>query len=130
MNARLAVLLLLAAAGCSKFDLLDAVVPRSGYARTSDVAYGPLERQTLDVYRPTGVDEPAGVVVFFYGGSWRQGRKEDYRFVAQALTSRGFVAVLPDYRLYPAVEFPAFVEDGALAVRWTHEQLGPAKGCT
>ena len=45
MNAPLAILLLLAAAGCSKFDLLDAAVPRSGYARTSDVAYGPLERQ-------------------------------------------------------------------------------------
>jgi acetyl esterase/lipase len=62
-----------------------------------------------------------GIVIFFYGGDWQNGTKEDYLFAAQALTSRGFIAVLPDYRLYPNVTFPAFVEDGALAVRWVHD---------
>lgn len=108
-------------AGCSRFDLLNAAVPRCGYVKTSDVAYGPRPRQTLDIYRPKGTDQPAGVVVFFYGGSWQMGSKADYRFVAQALASRGFIAVLPDYRLYPNVTFPAFVEDAARAVRWVYD---------
>jgi acetyl esterase/lipase len=34
------------------------------------------------------------------------------------LASRGFVAVVPDYRLYPEVRYPGFLEDGAQAVKW------------
>ena len=100
--------------GCTKFDALDAVIPACGYTRTSDLIYGPLHRQTLDVYRPAHANKNADVVVFFYGGDWQYGKKEDYRFVAQALALRGYLAILPDYRLYPQVQFPEFVRDG----RW------------
>src|SRR4051812_42473411 len=110
--------------GCTKFDVLNGLVPSCGYTRTTDLAYGDQPRQRLDVYRPHNAP-PAGapVVIFFYGGYWQYGEKNDYRFVADALTSRGFVAVLPDYRLYPAVRFPAFVEDGASTLRWTHDNI-------
>ncbi len=108
-------------AGCTKFQVLDAVVPSCGYTRTSNLAYGELPVQKLDVYTPSCAKKPARVVVFFYGGNWQTGSKEDYRFVAQALASRGFVAVMPDYTRYPAGQFPAFMVDGALAVRWTLE---------
>lgn len=130
--ARRHVLLLSSAvfwlAGCSPFDLLNAAVPSCGYLRTAGVSYGAQPRQKLDVYRPRGASGSADVVVFFYGGSWRAGSREDYRFVAQALTSRGFIAVLPDYRLYPSVTFPTFVEDGALAVRWVHDNASRIGG--
>jgi len=116
-----AVSLLALGSGCTPFQLLDATIPRWGSARWANVAYGPLGRQKLDVYRPHGVAPGASVVIFFYGGDWQRGSKDGYRFVAQALTSQGFVAVLPDYGLYPDVTFPAFVEDGALAVRWVHD---------
>jgi acetyl esterase/lipase len=112
---------LFALTGCTKFDALNAIVPAWGYSRTTDLTYGPAPRQTLDIYRPACTREPAPVVIFFYGGYWQYGNKADYRFVAQALTSKGFVAVLPDYRLYPQVTFPAFVQDGALVVRWAHD---------
>lgn len=114
---------------CTRFQVLDAMIPPCGYERTRDLAYGADARQRLDVYRPTHPDrQPATVVVFFYGGSWQAGAKADYRFVAQALTSRGFVCVLPDYRIYPQVKFPAFVEDGAQALRWTREHAGDYGG--
>jgi acetyl esterase/lipase len=102
--------------------VLNSLVPTCGYQRTTDLAYGDLPRQKLDVYRPNK-SSAAAVVIFFYGGHWQTGSKTDYRFVAQALTSRGFVAVLPDYRLYPQVTFPAFVQDGAAAVRWVHDNI-------
>ena len=108
-------------AGCTKFQALDAVVPSCGYVRTSNQPYGNLPVQKLDVYKPKDAKSPAKVVIFFYGGNWQNGSKEDYRFVAQALSSRGFVAILPDYTRYPAGQFPAFLEDGALAVRWAHD---------
>ncbi|MGA2233458.1 MAG: alpha/beta hydrolase [Tepidisphaeraceae bacterium] len=126
---RVAILLLaIAATGCNRFAILDATIPSGGYLRETDLAYGPLPRQKLDVYQPRHVTAQAPVVIFFYGGDWQNGEKGNYRFVAEALTSRGFVAVLPDYRLYPDVTFPAFVEDGALAVRWVHDHIAAYHG--
>jgi acetyl esterase/lipase len=127
MNMKFCCLIVASAAillsGCTKFDALNATVPFSGYQRTADLPYGSLPKQKLDVYRPDSLPSNADVVIFFYGGDWQNGEKADYRFVAQALTSRGFIAVLPDYRKYPSVTFPAFVEDGALAVRWVHDNI-------
>jgi acetyl esterase/lipase len=67
------------------------------------------------------------VVIFWYGGSWQTGSKSSYRFVGAALAERGFIANLPDSRLYPKVKFPDFVEDAANAVAWVQqhaEELG------
>ncbi len=109
--------------GCTKFDVLNGTVTPFGYTRSTDIAYGDLPRQKLDVYQPPNVRPNSKVVVFFYGGDWQAGSKADYRFVAQALAREGFVTVLPDYRLYPSVTFPAFVNDGAMAVRWVHDNI-------
>ncbi|HUB25498.1 MAG TPA: alpha/beta hydrolase, partial [Tepidisphaeraceae bacterium] len=102
--------------------------PTCGYHCIADVPYGPCARQKLDIYQPEHFTAPAGVVIFFYGGDWQFGSKHDYRFVGQALSSRGFIAVLPDYRLYPEVTFPAFVDDGALAIRWVHDHAATYGG--
>jgi acetyl esterase/lipase len=68
------------------------------------------------------------VVVFFYGGAWQRGRRADYKFVAEALTSKGFVVVVPDYRLYPEVTFPSFLDDGGAAIAWTQKKIGSYGG--
>ena len=117
----------LALGGCSKYQILDALVPRGG-RHALDVAYGDQPRQRLDVYRPDPTTRPAPVVVFFYGGDWRSGSKANYRFAAQAFASHGYVVVLPDYRLYPDVTFPGFVEDAAYAVRWTRDHAADFGG--
>ena len=112
------------APGCTRFQILNATVPSCTYRQTSDLSYGPTSRQKLDVYQPRkSIPGPARVVIFFYGGYWQAGQKSDYRFVAEALAAEGFIAVLPDYRLYPETTFPGFVEDGALAVRWVHDHI-------
>jgi acetyl esterase/lipase len=108
---------------CTAADLLDVTVPSTGYERVTDIAYGADPRHRLDVYVPQRPDASRSVVVFFYGGAWESGRRQDYRFVAQALASAGFWVVVPDYRLFPQVRFPAFVEDGAAAVRWTQTNI-------
>ena len=108
----------LALAACSPLGTLNAVIPSSSYTLNADVAYGPLPRQRLDIYRPTDAAPAAGwpVVVFFYGGSWNRGEKADYKFVGEALASRGVLTLVADYRLYPAVRYPAFLKDSALAL--------------
>jgi acetyl esterase/lipase len=89
---------------------------------TSSIAYAAHSRHMLDVCRPMGA-HMAPVVVFFYGGAWRSGNKELYRYVAKALARRGYVAVVPDYRIYPQARYPDFLEDGALAVRWVKDNI-------
>ena len=112
----------LLAAGCTSLSFLIAntATLTGRYDRSTDHSYGPESRQKLDVYSPKDAkDRP--VVVFFYGGSWTAGSRGLYRFVGAALAERGIVAVLPDYRLYPQVKFPLFLDDGALAVAWVQK---------
>ncbi|WP_428666178.1 alpha/beta hydrolase [Reyranella sp.] len=113
--------------GCSPARLLNSTVSREGYIRHADIAYGPLPRQKLDLYQPVTPRADGKAVIFFYGGSWDSGAKGDYLFVAQALASRGITTIVPDYRLYPEVRFPVFLEDAAQATRWTGDRVGPSK---
>ena len=118
------LLLLLCLGGCTSLAFTAANIPAAfgDYRREVDLPYGDESRQRLDVYVPTApVAAGHAAVVFLYGGGWTEGEKNQYRFVADALTRRGYVVILPDYRLYPEVRFPAFIEDAALAVRWTRE---------
>jgi len=106
---------------CSGADLLNATVPTDTYQAIDGLAYGVEQRQRLDIYRPATQVAQAPLVVFFYGGSWSSGERADYRFVGEALASRGIVAVVADYRLSPAVRYPVFLQDSAHAVRWAFD---------
>lgn len=106
---------------CSPLRLINATVSTDTHTVLSDQDYGPLPRQQLDVYRPADAPPGAPLAVFFYGGSWSSGDRADYRFVGEALASRGIVTVVADYRLSPEVSYPAFLEDCALAVKWAHD---------
>jgi len=113
--------------GCSPAALLNTTVPRKGYTRQPDIAYGAHPRQTLDLYTPDAPRADGRAVIFFYGGSWDTGAKGDYLFVAQALVAYGFTVIVPDYRLYPEIRFPAFLEDCATATRWAADKVGTNK---
>lgn len=116
--------------GCSGLDLLNAVVPSGGYRVAADQAFGSASAQKLDVLIPKDViaGERRPVVLFFYGGSWKEGSRAQYRFVGEALTSKGFIAVIADYRHFPDVKFPAFQTDAALALRWTVDHIAKYNG--
>jgi len=104
--------------------LLNALAAvESGAARRDGLAYGGDPRQKLDVYTPTTPAPNGGwpVVVFFYGGSWNRGERSDYRFLGSALAARGVLALVADYRLYPAVRFPEFLHDAARALDFGFE---------
>lgn len=113
-----AVVLTAALTACStlSFFVANAPVPFGSFIRTTGLPYGKDARQRLDVYSPKTGQHP--VVIFFYGGSWSTGEKSNYAFVGAALAAHGYVAVIPDYRLYPQVRFPLFVVDAAQATAW------------
>ena len=93
-----------------------------GINLSHSIAYAAHSRHRLDICRPAGA-AAAPVVVFFYGGAWRGGNRGLYRYVANALARRGYVAVVPDYRIYPEVRYPEFLEDGAQVVRWVKDNI-------
>ena len=111
---------LLLTAGCSPLGIINGLAPDHLVARS--IAYGEGPRRSLDVYAPARHPAPDAshpMVLFLYGGGWDTGNKAMYRFVGDALAALGFVVVIPDYRLYPEVSYPDFLQDCAQALAWT-----------
>lgn len=125
--ATLAVVVALVLAGCSGAFFgalnsgLDGPAPQS-------VEFAPDHGLALDVFEPRGAASPAPVVVFFYGGTWQGGERADYRFVGDALAGEGALVVIPDYRKYPDVRFPTFMDDAAAAVAWARREASGLGG--
>lgn len=111
-------------AGPGTLDLLDRVVNRASYRHEADIAFG-AHAQKLDVWRTreTAIGDRRPVLIFVNGGGWVKGTRGEYGWAARAYADNGFVVVLPDYRKVPDVRFPAFLEDGAEAVRWTRDNI-------
>ena len=78
-------------------------------------------RLTLDVYRPENRDRLSPAIVMYFGGGWQNGRPGLFAPLAQALAQRGYVCVVPEYRLSGEAPFPAAVYDAKAAVRWTRK---------
>ena len=107
-------------AAANQLTAFNLLVPKDAGSQleASGMAYGPGARAKLDIYRPARASGPLPVIVFFYGGAWDSGRRQDYAFAGRALAARGYLVVIPDYRLVPEVHFPDFLRDCAAAVRW------------
>ena len=92
-----------------------AVVGRTGFI--ADVPFADGADLRLDVFSPSN-RRGAPTIVFLHGGAWIEGSKEDFRFIGAVLADAGYLTVIPQYRLFPEVKFPTFVEDAAQAVAW------------
>jgi acetyl esterase/lipase len=107
--------------GCARLGFFAANAPTAfgSFKRHANIAYGPEPQQRLDVYVPEkAAHAPRPVVVFWHGGRWRYGDKTDYRFVGAALAQSGYVTMVANYRHYPQVKMPGFMQDAALAALW------------
>jgi acetyl esterase/lipase len=118
-------------AGCARLGFFAANAPAvfGSYKRHANIAYGEDAQHRLDVYVPDrAADAPRAVVVFWHGGRWRFGDKADYRFVGAALAASGYVAVVANYRHYPQVRMPGFMDDAARAALWAAAHAGEFGG--
>lgn len=111
-------------------QVLNLAVPRSGYRIVRDVAYGSDPRQKLDFYLPDHPLPDRPVLLFFYGGSWESGSKAYYLALGQAFASRGILVAIPDYRLYPQVRYPVFLQDCARAFAFVQDHAAAYGGNT
>ena len=125
--AALCASLLAACSPTAAFNRL-ALLQAGSVEVVRDRAFGEHPRQKLDVYAPPRKGGVKPVLVFLYGGAWNDGDKDIYGFAGAALASRGFVTVIPDYRLYPEVRYPTFLQDNAAAVRWARDHAAEFGG--
>lgn len=86
-----------------------------------NIPYAAHDRGGLDVYFPRRPAAGHPIALFIYGGSWQSGTKAMYGFVGRALAARGIVTVIADYRVYPEVKYPAFLQDNAEATAFVKQ---------
>lgn len=83
------------------------------------------ERCTLDIYYPTNINNFA-TIVWFHGGGLTGGNKE----IPQELKNKGICVIGVNYRLYPKVKAPTYIEDAAAAVSWVFNNISNFGGDT
>ena len=113
----------------SDADMNKAAEPMNDLVVIRNLPYEPTgDRHSLDVYVLHGASKPRPVIVYLYGGDWAAGEKAEFAFVGAALARQGFVAVVPDYRIYPEARWPMFLQDNAAAVRWVRDHVAEFGG--
>jgi len=81
------------------------------------------ERCKLDLYYPESA-QGFPTVVWFHGGGLRGGNK----YIPKELMEQGMAVVAVNYRLYPAVGAPVYIEDAAAAVAWVFRNIAAYGG--
>lgn len=112
----------------SPFNIAEAM--DKDVRKLADIAFADGQRMKLDVYQPAELSGPAPVVMFIYGGGWRAGDKFEYEFAGRAFAAAGYVTVIADYRLFPEVRYPDFLEDNARAIKWIEDNIAEFGGDT
>ena len=122
------ILLIVCSHGENDIDRNKAAEPMDDLKVARDLHYAPGDRHSLDIYVSRTAVKPRPVIVYVYGGGWAAGSKAEFAWVGAALARQGFVAVVPDYRIYPQARWPMFLEDNARAVRWAWDHAASFGG--
>lgn len=83
------------------------------------------ERCVLDIYYPENLENYA-TIIWFHGGGLTTGEK----FILESMKKNQIAIVSPNYRLYPKVKAPVYIEDAAAAVAWVFENIDRFGGDT
>ncbi len=87
--------------------------------RHTDIQFGSLEEQKMDLYLPSKGEGPFPLLVYIHGGGWYIGsRRACAMDVVLRVLNEGWAIMVPDYRLFPDVQFPEFIYDVKTALRF------------
>lgn len=111
-----------------EFTKLHRELPKPEVTELRDFAYGPHERQKLDLYLPANGASKRAAVVFVHGGAFTEGDRnrspEIYANVSRYFAKAGIVGVNSGYRLAPEIRYPDGSRDIGAAVQWTRRHAG------
>lgn len=110
-------------------DLSEVARRSFGERVVADLAYGPHDRQAVDLYPCDDLDrgEQAPLVVFIHGGFWQALSRQESSFAASACRSHRMHFAALGYRLAPEASLPeivADVHDGLTMLRDRADELG------
>ena len=107
----------------------------SGYTTIENISYYPVEiensdpyikeRCKLDLYYPT-IKEGFSTIVWFHGGGLTGGNK----YIPKELCNKDVAVIAVNYRLYPKIKAPVYIEDAAAAVAWVFNNIDVYGGDT
>lgn len=103
----------------------------AGYRHLKDISYVHdgetdsyrLERCRLDIYYPENA-EGFATLVWFHGGGLEGGSKS----LVNEFRKQGFAVVDVNYRLFPKVKCPGYIDDAAEAMAWVFEHIAEYGG--
>lgn len=108
--------------------LISASAQKTTYKTEKNIQYYPAsvaekdtyiaERCVLDIYFPTKL-ENFSTIVWFHGGGLTGGEK----YLPEELKDQGVCVIAVNYRLYPKVKAPVYIEDAAAAVAWVFKNI-------
>jgi arylformamidase len=85
-----------------------------------DVAYGPSPAERLDIFEAEVSGAPT--ILFFHGGAWKGGHKDDVSYLAEGFVKAGANCVVVNFGLVPEVRLAEQVRQSAAAVAWVYRQ--------
>jgi len=100
-----------------------------GYQITPNITYGVASNVELklDLYLPRGERKPVPTLVYFHGGGWVEGRKENAALLLMPYLALGWAVVNVEYRLGRVAPAPAALEDSRCALRWVQKMAAHYK---
>jgi triacylglycerol lipase len=105
------------------------VYSQAEIAVTKDLAYGPHDRQRVDIYtRARRPAEAVPAIVVFHGGGLIGGSRAATVNVAEYFASLGYVGVNGGYRLAPEAKWPDGARDVAAAVTYLRDHVAEHGG--
>ena len=115
--------------GAAVPDWADTLLPRwqresarvrSESSGVRDAVYGPLARNTLDVFTPKGTAPTNGwpALIFIHGGYWQRLSKDDWSVIAVPFVANGMAAVIVGYTLCPQTTIRGIAAEVEAAVSY------------
>jgi acetyl esterase/lipase len=105
---------------------IDPVLLKQASHIYRDVAYACISpSQKLDIYLPQNGRKPYPVIVYFHGGAFAFGQKDDSSLEpALRGLEKGYAIVSASYRLSGEARFPAMVYDAKAVIRFIRASAG------
>jgi len=94
-----------------------------------NIYVGGSDDNDVDVYyNKNDISNKKEVVIFVHGGAWLFGSKFQNSKIGSLLCREGYVAVIPNYVLYPKGKIDEMVNDVYKTVEWTYNNISKYGG--
>lgn len=103
----------------------ESAVIRARHAATMDHAYGPRERNRIDLFPAREAKAPC--LVYFHGGYWMRNSREMFAVLGEGVAAHGWSVAIPGYTLAPEASLREIVGECSMALDWLVAE-GPRLG--